>query len=96
MPTEKFKAPINVPITHLQLRFSPRFFLKVEKIFKGSLDSIPSPSPSVKIQVMGLSCKGKILLGVVNKLMKENKKFVDITQLYFGLLPKVNLPANFH
>ena len=54
----------------------------------------------MKIQIMGgkvsLSCKGKILLGVVNKLMKENKKFVDITQLYFGLLPKVNLPANFH
>ena len=26
---------------------------KVEKILKGSLDSIPSPSPSVKIQIMG-------------------------------------------
>ena len=25
---------------------------KVEKILKGSLDSIPSPSPSVKIQIM--------------------------------------------
>jgi len=45
---------------------------KVEKIFKGSLDSIPSPSPSVKIQIMGnkicLRCKGKTLLGIVNKL----------------------------
>ena len=45
---------------------------KVEKILKGSLDSIPSPSPSVKIQVMGgkvcLRCKGKTLL--VNKLLK--------------------------
>ena len=45
---------------------------KVEKILKGSLDSIPSPSPSVKIQIMGgkvcLRCKGKTLLGVVNKL----------------------------
>ena len=44
---------------------------KVEKILKGSLDSIPSPSPSVKIQIMGgkvwLRCKGKKLLGVVNK-----------------------------
>ena len=43
---------------------------KVEKILKGSLDSIPSPS--VKIQIMGgkvhLRCKGKTLLGVVNKL----------------------------
>ena len=26
---------------------------KVEKILKGSLDSIPSPSHSVKIQIMG-------------------------------------------
>ena len=30
---------------------------KVEKILKGSLDSIPSPSPSVKIQIMaGREC----------------------------------------
>ena len=47
---------------------------KVEKILKGSLDSISSPSPSVKIQIMGgkvcLRCKGKTLLGVVNKLLK--------------------------
>ena len=27
--------------------------IKVEKILKGSLDSIPSPSPLVKIQIMG-------------------------------------------
>ena len=44
--------------------------VKVEKILKGSLDLIPSPS--VKIQIMGgkvsLRCKGKILLGIVNKL----------------------------
>ena len=42
------------------------------KILKGSLDSVPSPS--VKIQTIGgkvcLRCKGKILLGVVNKLLK--------------------------
>ena len=47
---------------------------KVENILKGSLDSIPSPSPSVKIQIMGgkvcLRCKGKTLLGIVNKLLK--------------------------
>ena len=30
--------------------------VKVEKILKGSLDSIPSPSPSVKIQIMGGKC----------------------------------------
>ena len=43
----------------------------MEKILKGSLDSIPSPS--VKIQIMGgkvcLRCKGKTLLGVANKLL---------------------------
>ena len=36
---------------------------KAEKILKYSLDLIPSPSPSVKIQIMGgkvcLRCKGK-------------------------------------
>ena len=29
------------------------YLFKVEKILKGSLDSIPSPSPSVKIQIIG-------------------------------------------
>ena len=48
---------------------------KVEKILKGSLDSIPSPSTSVKIKIMGgkvcLRCKSKTLLGgMVNKLLK--------------------------
>ena len=44
---------------------------KVEKILKDSLDSIPSPSSSVKIQTMDrkvcLRCKGKTLLVIVNK-----------------------------
>ena len=47
-------------------------FCKLEKILKGSLDSIPSSS--VKIQIMCgkvcLRCKGKTLLGFVNKLLK--------------------------
>ena len=47
---------------------------RVENILKGSLDSIPSPSPSVKIKIMGwkvcLRCKSKTLLGIVNKLLK--------------------------
>ena len=51
----------------------------VEKILKGSLDLIPSPSPSVKIQIMGgkvcLRCKGK-------------------TQQCFALLTQVNFPVN--
>jgi hypothetical protein len=45
---------------------------KVEQILKGSLDLIPTPSSSVKIQIMGVKvcfrCKGKTLLGIVNKL----------------------------
>ena len=47
---------------------------KVKKILKGSLDSISSPSRSVKIQIMGgkvcLRCKAKTLLDVVTKLLK--------------------------
>ena len=50
-------------------------YYKVEKILKCILDSIPSPSPSVKIQIMvGKVClrfKGKTLLGLVNKLLKK-------------------------
>ena len=61
---------------------------KVEKILKGSLDSIPSPSPSVKIQIMGA---GKVCFC---QQTFENKKFVDITQQCFALLPQVNFPAN--
>ena len=49
------------------------WFFKVEKILKGSLVLIPSPS--VKVQIMGrkvcLRCKGKTLLDVVNKLLKK-------------------------
>ena len=45
---------------------------KVEQILKDTLLSIPSPSPSVKIKIMGvkvcLRCKGKTFLGVINKL----------------------------
>jgi hypothetical protein len=47
---------------------------KLEKILKGGLESIPKPSPSVKILIMGgkvcLRSKDRTLLGVVNKLLK--------------------------
>ena len=33
--------------------FSIDLFSKVEKIYEESLDSIPSPSPSLKIQIIG-------------------------------------------
>ena len=49
--------------------------IKEEKILKGSLDLILSPSSSVKIQIMGgkvcLRCKSKIWLGIVNKIEKQ-------------------------
>ena len=45
---------------------------KVEKFLKGSLDLIPSPLLSVKIQIMGgkvcFRCKDKTLLVIVNNL----------------------------
>ena len=71
------------------------FMSKVEKILKGSLDLIPSPS--VKIQIMGnkvcMRCRGKTLLVVVMQTF-QNKKFVDITQQCFFLLTQANFPAN--
>ena len=71
------------------------FSVKVEKKIKGSLDSIPSPLPSVKIQIMGgkvcLRCEGKTKCW---QQTFENKIFVDITQQCFVLLLQVNFPAN--
>ena len=67
---------------HIQIRHKPLpadnlISSKVEKILKDSLDSIKSPLPSMKIQIMGgkvfLRCKGKTLLGVVNKLLKKKR-----------------------
>ena len=46
---------------HIKSLIFSDYKVKVEKILKGSLDSIPSPSSSVKIQIIG----GK---GNVNKL----------------------------
>ena len=76
---------------------------KVEKILKGSLDLIPSPSPSMKIQIMGgkvcLRRKGKTLLFRGCQQTFCFQKFVDNTQQYFTLTPQANFPAqnlNFH
>ena len=59
--------------------------LKVEKILKGILVSISSPSPSVKIQIMGgkfcLRCRGKTLFGVVNKLLKAKSLLTSPSEL---------------
>jgi hypothetical protein len=68
---------------------------KVEKILKSSLDLILSPSPLVKLQIMGRKVR---LRCECNQLLK-NKKFVDITQQCFALLPQVKFPIinlNFH
>jgi hypothetical protein len=52
----------------------PEIVGKVKNILKVNMDSISSPSASVKIQIMAgkvcLRCKGKTLLGIVNKLLK--------------------------
>ena len=60
---------------------------KVEKILKGSLDSISSPSLSVKIQIMGwkvcLRCKGKYFWALSKKPF-QNKKFVVYAQQCFA------------
>ena len=71
---------------------------KVENILKASLALIPSPSPSVKIQIMG----GKVCLmskrqNVAGRCQQtfENKEFVDITHQCFSLLPQVKFPANY-
>jgi hypothetical protein len=67
-------ASVSMATDHLAMVIVTKALGKVEKILKGSLDSIPSPSPSVKIQIMGrkvcLRCKGKTLLGVMKKVLK--------------------------
>ena len=58
---------------------------KVENKLKDSLNSIPSPSPSVKIQSMGgkvcLRWKGKTLLGIVNKVSKTKSLLTSHTNV---------------
>jgi hypothetical protein len=48
----------TIHILRKHLYCSKLNLIKVEKVLKGSLDSIPSPSPSEKIQIMG----GKVYL----------------------------------
>ena len=46
---------------------------KLENILKGSLDSIPSPSPSDENSNYGRErCEGKTMSGVVNELLNTN------------------------
>ena len=62
---------------------------KVEKILRGRLDSIPSPSPSVKIQIMGRKVCSRCEVKTLHcQQFFENKKFFDITQQFFALFPQ--------
>ena len=67
------------------------FLCKVKNILKGSLNLIPSTSPSVKIQIMEgkvcLECKGTTLLGVVTKLLKTK----DLLTAMFSLITSCKL-----
>ena len=69
--------------------------IKVEKIWKGGMDSISSRSTSAKIQIMGgkvcLRRKGKIFLGVVNKLFKI-KSFLTMPSNVLPLHLKQTFP----
>ena len=51
-----------------------RYFIKVEEILKGSLDSIPSPSRSREhLKFLLWFFGGQTLLGVVNKLFVQQR-----------------------
>ena len=63
MVSTQMKKKQTEEISSREFELAKSFAGKVEKILKGSLDSIPSPSPSVKIPIIGgkvcLRCKGK-------------------------------------
>ena len=69
----------------MQLSPTSNLGVKVKKILKGSLNLISSPSPSLKIQIMGgkvcLRCKDKTLLGVVNKHLKTKSLLKSLSNV---------------
>ena len=86
-PNSKFLDIIKVP--EFQKHYSDKDhslnLVKVEKILKGSLISIPSPSVKIKLWA------GKFA-GPCQQTFE--KRVVDITQHGFALLPQVNFPDN--
>ena len=71
---------------------------KVEKILKGSLDSIPSPSRSCEHLNFLFSLFWPNIAGHCQQTLL-NKKFVDNAQQCFAFTPQANFPAhnlNFH
>ena len=87
------KEKVSIPSNVSQNRIS-----KVEKILKGSLDSIPSPSFSVQIQIMDwkvcLRCKDKTLLGIVKKLFVFKSLLTSPSNVLPYYLPQFNFPSN--
>ena len=69
--------------------------VKVEKILKGSLDSIPSPSPSVKIQIMVgkvcSKCKAKTLLGRCQQTFEKKSLLTSSSNVLPYYFPDNNL-----
>ena len=66
-------------------------FFKVKKILKGSLDSISSSSPSVKIQILGGKVcsrhKSKTLLGIINTLFVFKSLSSNVLPLHLSFSP---------
>ena len=86
-----FKTSSFLPVyTKSIVNLDMRKFCKVEKILEGSMNLIPSPSPSVKIQIKGgkvcLRCKGKD----ITRCCFENKKIVDNAQQCFAFTSQAN------
>ena len=66
-------------------------FFKVKKILKGSLDSISSSSPSVKIQILGGKVcsrhKSKTLLVIINTLFVFKSLSSNVLPLHLSFSP---------
>ena len=92
---------LKIHLCKFKRRFRVSWNDKVEKILKGSMDSISSPSPSVKIQIMNgkvcLRCKGKTLLGIVNKLLKTKSLLTSSSNVCLITSSKLSCHnLNFH
>ena len=68
---------------------------KVEKILKGSLDWIPSPSHSEKIQIMGgkVCLRCKTLLGIINKHLKKKSLLTSPSNVLPYTSSKLSRPS---
>ena len=81
---EAKEADLEMELDQMKTRCVSNFFYGiVEKILKGSLDLIPSPS--VKIQITGgkacLWCKGKNIAGRCNKLFNTKSLLTSPTNV---------------